>query len=107
MELRGLQCGAKDGCGISLLLTSCGSQGGAQVLQAVATSAVVQAATARKVLMKGMLSAFLRTARDQVFGTQRRRIWTAYTRTGKVVVIEGDKVVKVIDPSKQKGGYAR
>ena len=56
--------------------------------------------------MKGILSAFLRTARDQLFGTRRRRIWTAYTSTGKVVVIEGDRVVKVVAPRKQNRGSA-
>ena len=55
--------------------------------------------------MKGVLGDFLRTAKDQVFGTSRRRIWTAMTRSGKVVVIDGDRVIKVIDP--RKGGYAK
>lgn len=58
-----------------------------------------------KGFMKGILAAFLRTASGQLFGAKRRRIWTAYTRTGKVVVIEGDRVVKVVAP--QKGGYAK
>lgn len=50
--------------------------------------------------MKGVLGAFLRTAKGQVFGTSRRRIWTAATRSGKVVVIDGDRVIKVIDPKR-------
>lgn len=55
--------------------------------------------------MKGMLAAFLRTARDQLFGTRHRRIWTAYTRAGKVVVIDGDRVIKVVNP--RKGGHVK
>ena len=53
------------------------------------------------------LAEFLRTAQEQLTGKRRSRIWTAYTSTGKVVVIDGDRVVKVIDPRKQKGGYAQ
>lgn len=75
------------------------------MLQAVATCVVVQVAAARKVVMKGMLAAFLRTARDQLFGTRHRRIWTAYTRAGKVVVIDGDRVIKVVNP--RKGGHVK
>jgi len=55
--------------------------------------------------MKGVLGAFLRTAKGQIFGAPRRRIWTATTRSGKVVVIDGDRVVKVVDP--RKGGCAK
>ncbi len=50
---------------------------------------------------------FLRTAKEQITGKRRSRIWTAYTHTGKVVVIDGYRVVKVIDPAKQKGGNAQ
>jgi len=50
---------------------------------------------------------FLRTAKKQLTGKRRSRIWTAYTRSGKGVVIDGERVVKVIDPRQQKGGYAR
>lgn len=60
----------------------------------------------KKVGMK-QLAEFLRTAKEQVTGKRQSRIWTAYTRTGKVVVIDGDRVVKVIDTRKQKGGYAK
>ena len=52
------------------------------------------------------LAEFLRTAQEQITGKRRSRIWTAYTRTGKVVIIDGDRVVKVIDPNKRKGGHA-
>ena len=57
--------------------------------------------------MKGTLKAFLETAQEQLTGKRRPRIWTAYTRSGKVVVIDGYRVIKVMDASKQKGGYAQ
>lgn len=58
--------------------------------------------------MKGSIAAFLRTARGRLIGSSHRRIWSATTRTGKTVVIDGDRVVKVIDPRHgQKGGYVR
>lgn len=50
-----------------------------------------------------MIASVLNTARSQVFGQQRQsRIWTAYTAKGKVVIIDGDRVIKVIDPEKKK-----
>lgn len=60
----------------------------------------------KKVCMK-VLAELLQTAKEQLTGKRQSRIWTAYTRTSKVVVIDGDRVVKVIDPRKQKGGCAK
>lgn len=64
------------------------------------------------------IAEFLRTALEQLIGKhwshtvlelltakRRSRIWRAYTYTGKVVVIDGDRVVKVIDTYKQKRRY--
>ena len=53
------------------------------------------------------IAAFLRTAKEQLTGSRRSSVWTAYTSTGKIVVIDGNRVIKVIDPRKQKGGYAQ
>jgi hypothetical protein len=53
------------------------------------------------------IAAFLRTAKEQLTGSRRSSVWTAYTSTGKVVVIDGYRVVKVIDPAQQKGGNAQ
>ena len=60
------------------------------------------------------VAAFLRTALEQVLGKywahvvlvlytgkRQSRTWTAYTRTGKVVILDGDRVVRVIDPHKR------
>lgn len=48
----------------------------------------------------GILVAFLKTAQAQLFGTRQAsdRYWRAYTRSGKIVVIDGRQVVDVIDP---------
>ena len=54
--------------------------------------------------MKGILAGLLTTARGQVLGPKRERIWTATTRSGKVVVIEGDRVVNVVDPQAGRKG---
>lgn len=56
--------------------------------------------------MKGALQAFWRIAKAQILSQKRPTIWTAYTHSGKVVVIEGDRVVKVVDPA-PKGRYAK
>lgn len=55
--------------------------------------------------MKRIFIELLQTAKKQILPGRRTRIWTAYTRNGKVVVIDGDRVVKVVDP--KKGGYAK
>ncbi len=55
--------------------------------------------------MKRIFAELLQTAKQQILPNRRTRIWTAYTRSGKVVVIEGDRVVKVVDP--KRGGYAK
>lgn len=60
--------------------------------------------------MHTSLKALLHTARNQVLGRTPSRIWTATTASGKVVVIDGDRVVKVVDPTprrqtRQKGGH--
>ena len=58
--------------------------------------------------MKGILAGLLTTARGQVLGRKCERIWTAFTQSGKVVIIEGDRVVKIVDPKRgQKGGHAQ
>jgi len=48
----------------------------------------------------GILVALLKTAQAQLFGTRKGgdRYWRAYTRSGKIVVIDGRQVVDVIDP---------
>jgi hypothetical protein len=53
--------------------------------------------------MKHFIASLLNTTRTQVFGQKGQpRIWTAYTARGKVVIIDGDRVIQVIDPKKQK-----
>lgn len=60
------------------------------------------------------ITEFLQTALEQLLGKhwahtilalytgkRQSRIWTAYTRTGKLVTIDGDRVIRVIDPLKR------
>lgn len=46
----------------------------------------------------GVLTSLLETAKQQLFGQRKDRFWRAYTRSGKIVVIDGRQVVDVIDP---------
>ena len=46
------------------------------------------------------LVSFLKAAGQQVFGSGNDRVWRAYTRTGKIVVIKDNRVLDVIDPKK-------
>jgi hypothetical protein len=48
----------------------------------------------------GILGAFFKAAGEQLFGTRRGhdRYWRAYTRSGKIVVIDRKQVIEIIDP---------
>lgn len=61
--------------------------------------------TARKERMKAseVAASVLQTAKEQIFpgsGAQPR-VWRAYTRTGKIVVILDKQVLDIIDPTKE------
>lgn len=45
-----------------------------------------------------ILGSLLKTAAHQIFGPGRDRVWRAYTRKGKIVVIKDDRVLDIIDP---------
>jgi hypothetical protein len=38
--------------------------------------------------------------KERLFGPKQTQ-WVAYTKNGKVVLIEGNQVVKIFDPAKQ------
>jgi hypothetical protein len=57
-----------------------------------------QATQSRPKREPGLLASFLETAKHQLFGRRKDRLWRAYTRSGKIVVIDGRHVVDVIDP---------
>lgn len=50
--------------------------------------------------MMRILAFFLEGFKEQIVG-KKPITWTAYTRTGKVVLIRDNKVLKVFDPQKQ------
>ena len=64
----------------------------------------------KKGSMQQFIHTWLKTAKEQLSdprldGTARdvvevRAVWTAYTAKGKIVVIQGDQVIKIIDPNK-------
>lgn len=50
--------------------------------------------------MMRILAFLLEGFKEQIFG-KKPITWTAYTRTGKVVLIRDNRVLKVFDPKKQ------
>ena len=50
--------------------------------------------------MHRFIAATLKAFKDQIVGSTGQSTWTAYTAKGKIVVIQGDRVIKVIDPKK-------
>ena len=52
--------------------------------------------------MHRFISAALKAFSDQIVGSHGQSTWTAYTARGKIVVIQGDRVIKVIDPKKME-----
>ena len=50
--------------------------------------------------MHRFITAALKAFGAQLVGSKSQSTWTAYTARGKIVVIQGDRVIKVIDPKK-------
>lgn len=50
--------------------------------------------------MHRLISRWLKAFGDQIVGAAGPSTWTAYTARGKIVVIQGDRVIKVIDPKR-------
>lgn len=51
--------------------------------------------------MQPVLRTWFTAAKEQSVGSKRQvAVWTAYTEKGKIVVIQGDRVIKVVDPDK-------
>ena len=46
----------------------------------------------------GVLAALFQTALQQLFGRRKDRLWRAYTRSGKIVLIHDRQVLDIIDP---------
>ena len=64
----------------------------------------------KKGSMQRFIHTWLKAAKEQLVGPKRQTaVWTAYTAKGKIVVIQGDRVIKVIDPGKpqQQPPHAR
>jgi hypothetical protein len=50
--------------------------------------------------MNCFISGWLKAFSEQIVGSKTQSTWTAYTAKGKIVVIHGDRVIKVIDPQR-------
>lgn len=46
----------------------------------------------------GVLASLFQTAMQQLFGRRKDRLWRAYTRSGKIVLIHDRQVLDIIDP---------
>jgi hypothetical protein len=51
------------------------------------------------------INSILEATKQRLLGQRKELVWRAYTRSGKVVVIKGYRVVSVIDP--KKGDHAK
>lgn len=51
------------------------------------------------------IKSILEATEQQLLGQRKELVWRAYTRTGKIVVIKGYQVMRVIDP--KKGRHAK